>query len=315
MYKLFFLVLFILSSCSSPKQTIKYPKWFYEGQGDTKLYYYGIGEGGTKQEAKLNALNDIASKISTEIKSSFTSTTSSFNETYSKSSSKNIIAKVKNIEFSSFKIVNSFKLSNNKYVVLLSIDRIKNANIKIDKISAKIKALQQKIKLNLNDIYKLKLGNKIYKTIEDDIIPEIFVVKSLDNDKDITKYIDSMLEIKKEILSFGAGVSFNIIGKNIAYNNVLKEEISDKGFSFKTSKKSVKIYLSVKESSLKVMGNNILKAVINIKIKANNALIAQKIIKLAGKSRTSLKQAKEFAIIEFKNKLKKDNILKKLLGL
>jgi len=88
------LIIFILASmfiigCGNPKPTqklTKAPTWYTHHQLHSKVKYevFGYGQGSTLEEAKANAKEDIALTLISKVDSSFTSTTITNNDSYTR---------------------------------------------------------------------------------------------------------------------------------------------------------------------------------------------------------------------------------------
>jgi len=86
---IFILISMFLIGCGNPKPTqklIKAPEWYTHHQLHSKVKYemFGYGQGTTIKEAKSNAKEDIAQTLISKIDSSFTSTTTTHNNLYTK---------------------------------------------------------------------------------------------------------------------------------------------------------------------------------------------------------------------------------------
>jgi hypothetical protein len=309
-------VFILLTGCfsSKPKPFI-YPKWFTQLRSDTPISYYASAEGASKKEAISTALNGIASKISVSIESSYSSHTQSAGDQYSKSSEKRINNKVKKIELTSYRVI-KFKVIDGKYLVLLSLDRSENANIKVDKVNVAIQNANRTLNTPYtNNVLKLKALNLLLKDIEQNIIPMCFIVKSLDNSIEVDSKITKLLEIKSKIKIFKNNLSFGFLNnKYPLYKNVISELLSEEKLSLLYDATLI-ISISAKEEQVKVMNNYVHKAKITIFILENNQIVTQKLIIVGAKSTTSFAQAKEFSIKDFRQKLKDDHTLNKLIGL
>jgi len=86
---IFILVSMFLIGCGNPqptKQSVKAPEWYTQHQLHSKIKYevFGYGQGSTLEEAKSNAKEDIAQTLISKVDSSFTSTTTTHNNSYTK---------------------------------------------------------------------------------------------------------------------------------------------------------------------------------------------------------------------------------------
>lgn len=88
---------FFIVSCSS---VVQYPSWYLSTNEDSS-YLYGVGSSNNLQDAKFEALNDIASQISLSVESDINISKEQKNENLSSSMSSNIGINVSNIELDS----------------------------------------------------------------------------------------------------------------------------------------------------------------------------------------------------------------------
>jgi len=319
---LIFATMILNTGCFSHKnKTVKYPNWFYNIKKDTTVFYYGSGEGSSKKEAVTNALNEIASKVSVSISSTFDSTTSitttKNSNGYVKTINKNVQNKVKKIEFSSYKVIKFQQLTKNKCVVFISVNRLTNAQLMLDKINTKIDEYNNTLKqTNLNIASKLKQYINVSDEITNKTLPDCFIAKSLYNDEDISKSIQKLLDIKTTIDNFRNSISFSIVSDNIkGYKDVIAELLSQKKFAIVPSNSTITIKLSVKEDQVKSMGNYIIKSKVIITAVSNGDVIATKVLIVGAKSIANYNQAKEFTLKSLKVKLKKQKVFKEMLGI
>ena len=309
------------SGCGKQKPTpLVYPKWYNMVKQDTTIFYYGTGEGRTKKDAVTNALNEVASKISVSIQSSFSSITTvdrgGDKANYIKHITNNVQNKVKKIEFSSYKVLNFKMLTPSKYVALVSVNRLENAQMMLDKIDTDIEKYNQILNSKrLNIATRLKEYMKISDTIDKELLPNCFIVKSLNDSGDTDGSINKLLNIKVKIDNFKNSLAFNIVGNNISgYKEIISEMLTQKRLTV-SSRADIYIKLNIKEQNINSLGYYIKKSKVIISIVSNNKIVATKVIVAGGKSLASYTQAKEFALNNFKAKMEKNKVLKELLGI
>lgn len=110
------------------QQTSAYsiPKWFLNPPRDTQATLYGIGESTTVEGATKEALNQIASKLSVTIGSTWEKTeeqaTTGRNASYSGNIRNNVKSEVADISFNNYEVVNNEVEGPNIYV-LVSVNR------------------------------------------------------------------------------------------------------------------------------------------------------------------------------------------------
>ena len=121
-----------LSGCfgggPSPDQTSsnQIPEWFVNTPKDNPMYFYGSGEGQTKDEAQSNALSQIAATISVTVESTMSSlrkqSTSNGHVDYSSETEQQVKSSVKAMKFSNYRVTKS-AMFGGKYYLLVELDR------------------------------------------------------------------------------------------------------------------------------------------------------------------------------------------------
>ena len=282
---IFLAILFI--SCSSPKP----PKWYNKIYNDNNFFVYSTGVGQTKKEAITNALANASAKISVIVQSHYKSLKYQYKgddtSNYSNNSIFNIETKTNPITFTQYKIL---KLQNNdKYYVLLKINRLKNAkymcnNINIthiDNNNLNVFLNYKKIISSLNKkIKKLRSINTLYPICKDKL----------------TKTIT----LKNQILKTYNNLTLSIVSQNKTIQNLLENILNIKT----TSRGNIKIYTKQKIKYKKVGNYKIATIYITLSIKSQNKSKNYSLT-CAASSIEDFNIAKELAYQECKQKLKK----------
>ncbi|NPA54922.1 MAG: hypothetical protein GXO40_00990 [Epsilonproteobacteria bacterium] len=288
---MFVLVMLFYGCVSIP---ISYPKWVTTIKPDTIRYYYATAEGYTQKEAIENALDAIASKISVTINSSYQSSLVVINDKYTKTIQNTILANVKNIEFVDYKILKSQKIGD-KYFVLISVDRIKNAQAIIDKIKLHIHnyqlALQKK---------NFKIYLRILKQLKTDLA-QCFIAKSLYNSADVNLTIAKLMDLQSQIHTFLNSLSFTIKSPYPQLNSIIKEVLTKQGFNISNHGNTI-ITLQARIKKYKLIDYYIYQEDIDIKMYYKHKLISLDTLSVAGKSVINYQQAKENMLINFRDK-------------
>jgi len=297
-----------------------YPDWFSKTPKDTAQYIYGAREGGTKEEAISNALNSIASKIRVSVESTSSVRTNihteNEDEEYSKDSTQTVKNHVQKIEFSNYKVKKEEKISDEKYAVLVQVDKLLNAKLLLNKIDTDIKKYNQLLTTNhKNPIATVKTYNKSIKQIKNRNLIDCATVKNFMPNSNSDEKINQLLEIEKKMTQYQGNIVFAINGNNSAYQDVLTKQITEKGFRTSGGDSNIKISMNVTEKKLKILGNNILKSTIQLSVKSNETVIGQSRITVGAKSRTSYEQARDFTLKKFEARLRDKNIIENLLGI
>jgi len=315
-----FILFFILiySGCYSSKAKNVYPQWFNSVKQDSPIFYYNVDEGDSKQDAITRALNGIASRVSVSVQSTFKSSTTSSDGVYSHTVNQNIQNKVKKIEFSSYKILKSKVLPNNKVIVSISVNRVDNAQIMLDKVNMNIKQYKKVLNASSNLATKIKQYSSILHDIDSKMLPQCFISKSLYSTDDVDVAIKQLNDIKVQVQKFLNNITFKIVsnGNISGYKEVIVEKLSSKHMTLVQDQASdLIISIKVQETQLKSLGKYIIKSKIKLTVSANNDVVGEKELITGGSSQANYNQAREFAIQNFKKKLEQENILKTLIGI
>ena len=297
-----------------------YPEWFSKTPRDTAQYIYGARDGGTKEEAISNALNAIASKISVSVESTSSIQTNikteNNDEEYSKDSTQTVKNHVHKIEFSNYIVKKEEKLSDEKYAVLVQVDKALNAKLLLTKIDTDIAKYNQLLATNhKNPIATVKTYNQSIKQIKNRNLIDCSTIKNFMPNSNVNDKINQLLEIEKKMTQYQGNIVFAINGDNSAYKNVLTKQITEKGFRTSGGSSNITITMNVKENKLKVLGNNILKSIIQLTVKSGGTVIGQSRITVGAKSRTGYDQARDFTLKKFALRLRDKKIIENLLGI
>ena len=300
--------------------TPSYPDWFSKTPRDTAQYIYGARDGGTKEEAITNALNAIASKIRVSVESTSSVHTNikteNDNEEYSKDSSQTITNHIQKIEFSNYKVKKEEKVSDEKYVVLVEVDKALNAKLLLNKIDTDIAKYNQLLTMeHKNPIATVKTYNTAIKKIKNRNMVDCGTVKNFMPNSKVEDKINQLLSIEKKMAKFQGNIVFSIKSNNPLYQTILTKQITEKGFRTSGGDSNINISMDVKETKLTVLGNKILKSIIQLSVKSNGTVIGQSRISVGAKSRTGYDQARDFALKNFETRLREKNIIENLLGI
>ncbi len=310
------LTTFVISGCysSQPSVAKSYPVWYTKVQQDSFSYYYGVADGINKTDAINNALNQIASKISVTIESNFESSRYVDNENLNEFSKSEIKNKVAKINFNNYTILKEQKVGNS-YVVSLKVNRLTLAKNMEEKIENSLSNISSKLDANYKNIVQKLRNYSDAKQKLKELEKDVFLASSISSSVDLKEYLDTIHKLNKKILKFKNSISFKIDGDS-NYKNVLSELINEKGYKVKNYNSNLYLKISVKKTHITAVGYKIAKGVINIKVidKNNNSIVGQKRLVVGGKSLSGFKQADEFMLKTFKQKLLKEKILSNLLG-
>ena len=318
LFAIIFIIPIFFLGCTNnqPKHTI-YPKWYTNQQNDTASTLYAKSEAYTQEEAISSALNIIASKINISIESSFKSVTNSSKNSYSKNTQQNIKNSVKKIDFTNYQVVTKERLSNDKIIVLVKIDKnilSKSLQLKIENDIKKYNAILFYKYSNITS--KIKTYKQTALEIKESE-SSVYLLENLDTLSSTELYLTKLNALINKIDTFNNGITFRLSSNNLGkdFEEVLSSLITQKGFSITTYNPDIDLKLFISKKDISVLDYKVSKVVVNITAKEKTSLIGQKNITVGGKSISSFNQANQFAVKNFRNKLIKEDILKKLLGI
>jgi hypothetical protein len=300
--------------------TPSYPDWSMQIPTDTQRYIYGMREGLTKDEAITNALNEIASKIHISIESNSSVNinirTTKNQEEYTTDRRQTTNNYVEKIEFSNYKIKKEKRVSKDRYIVLVQIDKILNAKLLLNKIDMDIEKYQQLLSSNdENPINRIKTYQNARDKIRKRNLLDCSIVSKLMPNTAIDNRVSKLLKIAQEMKSYQSNILFSISGNNKAYQDVLKKEIAKKGFRVSNKDANIVISMQIQEKKITVLGNKILKSTIKLNVISGGNIIGQSRISVGAKSRISYQQAREFTLRSFERRLKEQKIIKNIIGI
>jgi len=230
-FSIFFIAILFFSGCSSA-----IPNWYIKSPYNSEETLYGVGEGRSEEEAKKNALNDLASRLNFEIDAMMYSQRVFKNAKLSSELKKRVDLNYHNINFFDIKISESEEV-NSKYYLLIEVDREDLANqIRDDLQLLDTKIYSQIDFANESKEYKKLLSiSKIIDTFQT-IIYKAKILKIVDKNFELTK----LKEMEERVEEIKRSVSFviNINPKNNSYAKEIISLILNNGYSIDSEKKS-----------------------------------------------------------------------------
>ena len=253
MYKtLLILTLFLFAGCFSNESL---PKWYID-LPKKEGYLFAVGEGYSRRAAVDSALSDLASKLTVNVRSSFFMYKSYQNindDTFnSQEISKKIKTEIKKTDIFNYEIVKQ-KKENDKFYVLIKIDKVKNGYFLCQKANYELDNLNT----NIKDKIEFLKSYSFYINKIDDLIYKIYIADILAGgcESSLKKaYLKkNMLEKEYESIGFDVDDSF------------LEEIFSS--LSLPVKKNSVKVFVNKKFIRKKINGRYISVVDLNIRFK------------------------------------------------
>jgi len=304
-----FLFLGLLIFGCAKNRGISYPSWYLNSLPNDNAFFYATGNGDNTKEAVDKALNQVASKISVEISSTYQSEIqNSTSSGYSKNSQQNINSRVSNIKFNNYQIVKQ-EAENKKVFLLLKVNKRKLAKNMRDNFISRMGKFDSQIANFRGSVFqKLKMLKKIaFKT--DDLKNDFLIIDTIvaQNDKSnqlsrISDYANRYQNLKNQVTFF---IKEN--ETNGSYRKILSNIITKKGYNVVDlpTMNTIIIYLTVSEKKITALDKKILKSNINLKLTDKNSLNDNFSIQSAGSSVQNYQVAKEISIKNFGKKVER----------
>ena len=305
------LLTFFFVACGTPDTPQKQstiPSWYLNPPANNQFYLYGEGDGADMQEAKINALNTMAGKLSVEISSSMINNTNTYTNgivnTYDKSISKTIQQDIKKIDFTNIKTLKAIN-QNYRYYVLLQVDKEQLITIKKEQFLLLDK--------RINEIYTSSLHQKPFEQIQtiyslynmiNEAKEKLNILKILQNSFNAKQYLTKYNTIQDKINTLKKttplGLSSNQTNKY--FQNKLADLLGQSHYVVQNNNDvSIKLDSQIRYS--KAYGWDVTKVNTNITLKSYGKIIANKNIESLGKSSSSQENALTHAALHFKQQI------------
>ena len=310
-YIIFVSISLLFIGCGNPDTPQKHsaiPTWYINPPINNQLYLYGAGDGSDLQEAKTNALNAMAGRLSVEISSSIKKDTNTYTNgivnSYDKTISQTIQQDIKKINFSNIKTIKALK-QDYRYYVLLQVDKEQLITIKKEEFFILDK--------RINEIYTSSLQQKPFEQIQtiyslnnmiDEAKVKINILKILQNSFNAKQYITQYNTIQDKIntLKNTTPVALSSNQKGKYFQNKLADLLGQSHYVVQTNN-NVSIRLDSKIRYSKAYGWDVAKVNTNITLKSYGKVIANKNLESLGKSSSSQENALAHAALHFKQQI------------
>lgn len=301
----------------APKKEVQLPQWYLVAPTNTALFLYGEGEGNSIEEAKTNALNNMASGLVVSVSSSLQTNTKSLlsndgKASYSKDVSKNVKVEVQKIKFTNAIVKNSENIDG-KFYTLMQVNRQElftqqkgEFDSKDSRADELYSSLNGKAKLDqihiLQDMYPLlkeaKAQTIVLNAINNDF-PYATYTKKYDG------YMDKLDDIKSNCV---INVTTNQNEKYFVDNLVDMLNQNKFKISNSTNNSDISIQLTTSPKYSVSSGWNIAKVSTTLSVISNGKIVSNKIITSVGRSSTSTESALEDASKRFREAIEEQTL-------
>ncbi|MGD9553678.1 MAG: LPP20 family lipoprotein [Arcobacteraceae bacterium] len=311
-----FLSLLVMACSQQPTlnntaQTL--PSWYVTPTPNSTLFLYGTGEGKSLEEAKNNALNDMASRLSVSLESTINQNKRLVSNTlqkeiYEKELTQNITLKVKEINFTNASVEHS-QVVGNSFFVQMRVNRQELFLHQKEQFMLSENHINTSIEHSLSlpileQIYALE---KLNPTLEK-AASQALILTALHNSFQSNDYVQKYhnIALKKESLKHNLRIklSSNLSQKHFA--NVLIQELNQEGYKITANEQNVEIRLNSTINYSVAMGWHIAKTTTVITVISQGKIVSNHIINSVGRSSSSQDNALVSASKYFKKEL--DNL-------
>jgi hypothetical protein len=220
----------LLSTPNTPNTNNTMPIWILNPIQSNAESYYAVGEGNSQNEAKISALNQIASEISVSVSSDLSVSKISTQGNYSKDVELNVKSSVEKIEFTSAQIEKSH-FYNGKFYSLVSVNKEILYNKKKSELDNNMSKIDVDWRLIQNQgVFALITKHEsVDKSISDSLILTS-LIKTINTSFNEKKYTDKLFYISEKMQNMKSNISACIQSNNAsAYAEVLKKSLSLNG--------------------------------------------------------------------------------------
>jgi len=334
-FKLFLASLMILSivGCGGSKPQPTMPKWYLSAPTADTSFYYGVGEGSTKESATAKALAQISATISTTIESSMEMNESdTTKDGYSQETKSNVKSSTENIKFTGVTPIET-KFINATFYTYLKVDRkvlFNTLKRGLDKDYSKASTLFKQMQSE-GTFSLLKNTPKLSKMIHSLLTKSTLeILKSVNPQFNSTQYRAKIVTLKTDLDNAKANIVLSVKSKNklsAYYRDIVKKYISNYGLTMVNNPNSVhnKANLLIVDVAVKAQKKNVKTsdprlrganfAGVTIVLTTKNytgKIVAQNRVTVTNISKDSL-QAAKIKTKKFERKIKKEGILNILI--
>lgn len=304
------------SSMSVPQPQVAPMQRVLTPQKSDGMNYYATGIGATLEEAKADALNQIASEISVTVSSSMEVSKKSINGAYSKDLDSKVKTTVEGIKFTSATVSKS-EVVNGQHYVVMKVNRnvLFNAKkLEFDKTLNELTTLEADI--SKNGIFELLKRDASFASNVELANTQIPILKAINGSFDEVANQKIVFDLQSKLKAKKSEVVVVVTSDNaLEYANVMKKYIASSGMKVSNSaaKGENAIFINMsKNASQKTVKTTSAQlkdakfADVEISITTTNGdkkIVAQNKIKVTNVSNTSYEDA-------IKNTSKFDNLIK-----
>lgn len=301
-------------------QSSTVPKWFISPPSNDETHLYGSGHGATIGDATNEALNQIASRLSVTVGSSFekaeTVSVHGGAQVYNKQLSSNITSKVAKLKFNNYEIVQN-AVEGKDVFLLVAVDKKKLLSDKVHDLHSLDRSIKDTYGLGVDkSIIEKIISNRNITSMINDAFPLLGVINTLSPAFDVNSYYTRYSDIQAEInetfskvkvyLVYGPD-SKDLIPVVIKHLNDASIVISQRYDPRDDNLVVLKIHTDLKR--LELYGSKVVKFNTNFEVKSiSENTVAASRIESKGASTISFNEACQAAALNLDKKMKEKGI-------
>lgn len=259
-----FSLLLLMSGCSSqpksvpkPTKEATVPSWFLNPPQDNANYMYGVAMGKNRDEAVKGALADMVSKLSINLKSSYSSDQKANNYYTKMNISNKIQTDIASIKINNYAIIQTQMVGYTRYAVLIRTDKRQFVSGLIDtlgeeksRLNLQLKELKNKDAIGrYNALKKMFIQTRKMKhTLS--IINEL--KNSIPSNKKFNKlsYIADMVRVQQRFSDEKSRLKFYVQadGKSSIFVNTIKNFLVSKGLDISSIQDKNSVVIGLKSA-------------------------------------------------------------------
>ncbi|MBA1433217.1 MAG: LPP20 family lipoprotein [Epsilonproteobacteria bacterium] len=293
------------------------PGWVYGvSPADTQEKMYGLGIGKNREAAIKAALNDMVSKLSVTLQSSFKSKEKVENYYQTSTVTSNIEADIAKIKINNYKVIRSYKVNYKEFAVMIETDKQQFIRGLKDDLEQKYKNILQQLEhVNTENIIVRYNTKKVLSKEAEKLKSLIFIISELDPQFNKNKYLEFISNMRSVFLQEAQNLKFYVDGDTNSklFTEKIKNNLVKNHFNLVSARKNA-IRISVKtEKRLSDSFVKIITFTIHVSVYEGKNRIGGKVTVIKERY-TDKRHAYETAAIHF-NQIIEKNGIKAILGI
>ena len=319
------IVVILINSCNLAHNGLvskSPPKWYIEQQQNDQQFFYGAASGQAIEDAKLSALNELQSRISSNI-SSATQIIKEENSDYASSDFfQSIKQHIEKIQINNFVVDKAEQIDGN-YFVQVKIGRQEF----IDDLKQRLDYIQVRNDANYdqsqdNDIVNQKKTLEAIDARNQEAERINFILLNIDDNHDFAEVSDGIINYQQKLSEITKKIEIFLELENVPKNIeiALMKAVNKSGIKItekinRQNDNLVIINIASKATHRIIYNSNISKIILTFKmISSKGKILATNQLEISGSSLINKEEAVNAAVAQFEDEISKKGILN-IIGL